>query len=100
MNPHCRIGRVRLKAHPEVRVIVGSRADNPLHDRLQRQARLIAEKLPGMCGYAVVAWEADGTFSRATATTKAWPVGQTMLPSFVADVLRRDTMRDVADDAS
>lgn len=95
MNPHCKIGRVRMKGRPEIRVVCGSRADNFLHDLLRHNVGTIIGYEPDMAGYVVVAWNESGGFSRAVRSRADFPVGVTMLPSFVADILRRDTMEDV-----
>ncbi|HET7409685.1 MAG TPA: hypothetical protein VFJ13_05750 [Paracoccaceae bacterium] len=99
MNAHCRIRRVRFKAGGEMRVLDRAPAENGLHDDLRRRVGILVESFPDMAGFAVVVWDDKGWFSRGTGwNNRLSPIGQTLLPSFVAEVLRRDTVEDVVRD--
>lgn len=95
MKPHCKIGLVRLKAHPEVAVLSGPRLDG-MAERFISNAKTIAGYFPdNMAGFVMVAWNDFGSFSRGVRFLGSSPVKFTMMPSFVADILRRDIARDV-----
>lgn len=100
-NTHCRVGRIKLKSGgAEVRVLHAAERGE-LNDKLVEHAGIIAGLFPKddeMMGFVVVAWGRDGGFSRGTRIHRDSQVGETMIPSFVADVLRRDTMESVARD--
>lgn len=64
---------------------------------LIRHASEIAGYWPGhMGGFAVVAWGLDGRWARGVRISGKSFMGPTMLPSFIADILRRDVAADVA----
>lgn len=52
----------------------------------------------GVAGYAIVAWDFRGFFNRATRIHSDAFIGPEMLPAVVAEVLRKDTVIDVAKD--
>ena len=95
MNTHCRVGRVVLKASPHLAVLPFRPNKTDLHKTLKSQTEQLIKIIPDMAGYAVVAWDFDGWFSRAAHTHPESPIGTTLMPSFVAEVLRRDTMTNV-----
>ncbi len=71
-------------------------------EALLRHAATIAGFYPPhepMAGYVVVGWGQDGSFTRGLRFHGQSPVKYTMLPSFIADIVRRDMVRDVIDEA-
>lgn len=97
-NPHCRIGTIRYKNSNLIEIRPKLRgADLPV--RMKKNFEEICSYYPdGMAGMVIVAWGFDGGWSRATRIHKDSFVGQTLMPSFVEDILRRDTMKDVVHD--
>jgi len=49
----------------------------------------------GMAGYVVIGFGFDGSFSRGTRLHPDAFIGHTLLPSFIAEILRRDISKDV-----
>lgn len=96
MATHCRIGRVRMKSAPHLEVIPFSPRDVGLAERMEVNTQEIGALMPDMAGYAIVAWDFQGYFTRAMRMHRESQVGPTMVPSFVAEVLRRDLTEDVA----
>jgi hypothetical protein len=86
----CRIGKVKLKGGAELHRL-------PILDRSEAQAGLSSAstviindfKAHEMAGYVVLGWAFDGHYSSGYFIHKDSPVGVGMLPSFVADALRR-----------
>lgn len=96
---HCRIGKVRYKAHPYLVEIRPAPRGQGMGATSQRFLKEIIDQHPkGIAGFAIVAWGFDGSFSRGIKLNEDSPVGITMLPSYVSDVLRRETMKDVFHD--
>jgi len=52
----------------------------------------------GIAGFAIVAWGFDGSFLRGTRIHQEGFIGLTLMPSVVAEILRRDISQDVAED--
>lgn len=95
----CRIGKVKYKNAPHLVEIVPHVRGAEFRDTMHKHVDLICDYHPkGIAGFAIVAWGFDGQWSRSTRIHKDSFVGQTLMPSFVADILRRDTMKDVAED--
>lgn len=93
-NPHCRIGRVSYK--PPFAGAIGVEEPAPdLTVDLRAHAREIGDAMPDMVGFVIVAWDADGFWNRASAMTADSPLLATMVPSFVADVIRRDIVKEM-----
>lgn len=87
-----RIGKIRLKSGgAEVRVLGRDcRPDGESYKGLIVQhARAIADTTDDMVGFVVVGIFADGTHNCGFRLDKDCVVGRTMLPSYVADVVRR-----------
>ena len=99
-NPHCRIGKVTIKAAPHLSVVrhPALAECDALGDHLKRHAQELVDYSPRLAGYAIVTWQLDGTFNRVTRYHKNSPIGQTRVPSFVHDVLYRLTAADVVHD--
>lgn len=101
MKTHCRISSVRYKKAPHVVEIIPRprQSINPEGNMRKCFEKIcdIFEKR-GMAGMTIVAWDFDGTWNRATEMHRNSFVGQTLLPAFVSDILRRDTMKDVVHD--
>ena len=92
----CRIGKVKYKNAPHLAEIVPYVRGAEFRETMHRHVDLICGYHPkGIAGFAIVAWGFDGQWSRGTRIHGDSFVGQTMLPGFVADILRRDTMQDV-----
>jgi hypothetical protein len=101
MNPHCRIGKIRHKAAPHLIEIVPQVRGADFPATLKNHAEYIGQHLlsdGGMAGFVVVAWGFDGQFMRGTRFHRDSFVGKTFAPAFVAEVLRRDTAADVANE--
>jgi len=94
MNPHCKIGCVKPKGN--LAVLPKSREPQDVADKLRKHVDIIlgfgTDKL---AGFAIVTWNMDGQWSRGTHVRKDSFVGQTLMPEFVAAVLRRDVSADV-----
>ena len=67
---------------------------------MHQHADLICDSLAisGIAGFALVAWGFDGGFTRGSRIHHDSFIGQTLLPSMVAEILRRDTAAEVAED--
>jgi hypothetical protein len=91
-EPHCRIGRVRLKGGAKLCVYHNESQLTPaaIATALPREAQEIARDMPAMRGYVVVAWDHTGAINRAVRNGHGSPVPYTMIPEFVTDILRRD----------
>jgi hypothetical protein len=94
VNPHCRIGRVKLRGSNVS--LLRPRFEGETCQSFRDSAATIAGFYPeNMAGYVIVAWNGDGYWARGVRLHKDSPLGTTMLPSFVADILRRDVAADV-----
>jgi hypothetical protein len=86
----CRIGRVKLKGGAELH-----RLPTPERDKAQRAIMRAAAMVVGfykpdeIIGHVVMAWAKDGSYSIGYRVGDDGPVGFGLLPSFVADALRR-----------
>ena len=99
MKGGCRIGKVRYKHVPHLVEIVPHVRGSEFRGVMHNHVDLICDYHPqGIAGFAIVAWGFNGEFSRGTRIHNDSFVGNTMLPGFVADILRRDTIRDIIDD--
>lgn len=100
MNPRCRIGSVRLKGSPHLAEIKPRIRGREFEAEMKAHLDTICGHYrdEGIAGLVVVGWGFDGSFNRAYRIHPASFVGQTLLPSFVADILRRDTAADAARD--
>src|SRR4051812_5762836 len=101
MNPHCRISTIRYKKSPNViEIIPRPRTGINPDKRMRKNFDAICENFEkeGIAGMVIVAWGFEGQWRRAVEVHNDSYVGPTLLPSFVADILRRDTMRDVVHD--
>lgn len=98
VDQHCRIGAIRYKDSNLVEIIPRPRGYD-LQKGLRRSVERIIETSAGdMAGAVCVAWDFPGRWIRATHMHTESPIGQTFMPSFVSEILRRDTMRDVIDE--
>lgn len=98
MNTHCRIGRVKFKTGQEIRVIKRVERNKTAQTLIEHAARITELLGDKLSGYAIVAWDKEGCFSRGTRFDRKSFMGQTLLPEFVAAVLRRDVSADVTID--
>jgi hypothetical protein len=95
MNPHCRIGKVTPKGN--LRLMPKAREAMQVADRMRDSVEIILSGGAGnMAGFATVAWNMDGTWTRAVHFRTDGFVGQTFLPEFVSACLRRDVAAEVA----
>lgn len=98
-----RIGKIRLKAGgAEVRVLNRSVRNDGENWRglIVRHAREIAEHQPKqeMVGFVIVAMFDDGGYSTSVRVDGSAKISRTLLPSYVAEVVRRDVlMEPIAD---
>jgi hypothetical protein len=64
--------------------------------KMREQANVVANFYPDrMGGFVIVAWGMDGAWSRALYLRPECFVGQTLVPAFVSEILRRDVAADV-----
>ena len=95
----CRIGKVTYKNAPYLAEIIPEIRGADFVKTMHEHVDIISSYHPrGVAGFAVVAWGFDGQFSRGTRLHKDSFVGHTLLPSFVAEILRRDVAKDIAED--
>jgi hypothetical protein len=93
MNPHCRIGRVRMKnGGADVRVLE-RKGLNPLGPAILRHADMFARN-PGfgnIVGYYIVGWTAVGKTSTCWETLDGKDqMPASRMPSLIEEVARRD----------
>lgn len=91
-DPHCKIGKVTLRGGAELRVF-DNRSPHiqpEIRRRFMKNAGEIHSQMPDMAGYVLVGWARDGTYLRATQVGNGTTVRESQLPSFIADILRRD----------
>lgn len=92
-DPHCRIGKVKLKGGAELKIFEGQRdryVKKILAD-FHTASTDMAKCFEGcMDGFAIVAWNRDGAFLSMFRTGKAATVGVNNLPEYVSGALRRD----------
>lgn len=98
MNPHCRISKVRPKNAPHLVEIIPAVRGREFEAEMHRSLDTIFDWAgpDGIAGVAVVAFTFKGHYNRAVRVHPEACFGQTMFPALVAEVLRRDTTRDVA----
>ncbi len=94
----CRIGKVRYKKSPHLAEIIPPIRGADYPATIHRFIDTISEyyRNDGMAWFIVVSGGFDGSFSRGVRIHKDSSIGQTLLPSVVADILRRDIMEDIA----
>ena len=99
-DTHCRIGRVTHKDSGLVVMTPRPRALSDAHvAEMHQHMDSIVAGFNGNLGYLlVVGVGMDMSFSRASRRHVDLPMGVTSIPSFVADILRRDMIDDVLDD--
>lgn len=102
MNPHCRIGKTVFKRAPNLAVLTTPPLALDEH-RLALAHEYIDDiwntlKPDGMAGIVIVGFNMKGEYMRATRIHSRSPVGPTLLPSFIAEILRCDKTRDIADE--
>ena len=99
-NPHCRIGTIRHKFAPHLAELRPEPRGRGFEAEMKRNFDTMCGffRDEGIAGIAMVAWGFDGRFSRSTRVHPDSPIGQTLLPSFVAEVLRRDISASVTMD--
>lgn len=88
-----RIGKITLKqGGAEVRVLHRSEPNGGENWRgtMIQHARMIAEMPGEVTGFVMVGMFSDGTYSMSFRLDPDSPLGPTMLPTYVADILRRD----------
>lgn len=96
MNPHCRIGRVRMKGNLALLPSPAADGSRDLVASLRKASDQILSFWPErVAGFVIVAWSLDGNWARGAGYHKHSPIGLTLAPSFVADILRRDIAADV-----
>ena len=92
---HARIGKVTLKASgTEVRVLHRDLPNDGENWRgtIVQHARSVAEQDGQMIGFVVVGFFADGGYSYGCRLDGAAALGLTMLPAYVAEIIRRDSL--------
>lgn len=92
-----RIGKIRLKSSgTEVRILNRQeREDGENYKGLIIQhARMIAETDEEMVGFVVIGLFADGSFNDSCRLDASGAVGRTMMPSYVAEIVRRSVITE------
>ncbi len=101
---HARVGKIKLKAGgAEVRVIHtptpdADGAENWLGKIVDNARGVASYSEPGseLCGYMVMGLYSDGTCSTAFRyDAKRSPIPRALLPSYVAEIIRRDMITEV-----
>lgn len=92
----CRISKVTDKRTGRSLHLLPASRIGDAGRRLIRDARTLAEYYPGdeMAAFAVVAIGCEGHFSRGMFVHKDAAFGPSLLPSLVAEVLRRDVVEE------
>lgn len=87
----CRIGRVTLKGGAQL-LRLPVKEHGEVQSKLCDASATIADYFAPdeMAGYVLVGWAFDGAYSTAYMIHAESIVGPGLLPSFVADALRRD----------
>lgn len=85
----CRIGRVKLKGGADLRIL--DRPEVPEIRRLMiNEVEAQCEHLPNqLAGFVMVTWDEAGLHVPAFHLTEDSPIRTSMLPSYIADVLRQ-----------
>lgn len=90
MNAHCRIGRVKYKNGLSVLPSLPQRRAADAFRHFDHLGKWVHEHYAEtLAGYVVVVFEYDGSYSCQVHTEAAQPV-RNSLPTWVAEVLRRD----------
>ncbi len=98
-----RIGKIRLKSGgAEVRLLRQQTREDGENYRglIIEHARMVAEYTPQaeMVGFVLIGLFSDGSYSSSTRLDASAALGRTMLPSYIAEVVRRDVlMEPIAD---
>lgn len=95
MNPHCRVRKIRMKSGGMIERL-------PTPPRNERQAHIIdaARKVASgfkhgeLSGHVVLGWDKDGAYSVGYFVSDDGSIGRALLPSWVADVIRRSLIAD------
>lgn len=95
---HCRIGKITPKdGRPVVRVLRPGDFNSPVEliELFRRETAYIADQFKhDGAGFAVVMWSRAGEYIRSRFNTRSSPIAKTWLPAVVAEILRRDEIRD------
>lgn len=99
MDPHCRIGRVKLRGGADLHIIPNANAE-----RHAETMKALAETInhvayengEQVAGFALVMWCADGTVSSRSWIAANSPVLSTMVPHMAAEALRRHQVREIS----
>jgi hypothetical protein len=94
-DPHCRIGAVRPKGS-NVRLLrpIPQPCDK-IGTKLIANARILADEMPGLQGYVIFGWTATQTDTKFLAPTENNRFPSHILPTAVAEVLRRDILMEM-----
>jgi len=84
-----RVGKVRYRDGRELRVLPSAEPLPAIEKHLIASARKMATQGSAlMQGYVLVSWDAQGFNSSSWQLDPSGFIGKTMMPSFVADVIR------------
>lgn len=104
MTAHCRIGRIRMKTGgADVRVIDATPPKTQFGAALMMNARTVATRWDNLAGYVMIGWDSGGGYTVGWRyDPEAGGIPPTLLPSWVAEVVRREivsaqAVRDVID---
>jgi hypothetical protein len=90
MNPHCRIGRVKLRNGGELRVLPVPARDDMKSLLMASAGRVASANDLEMAGYCVIAWDVSGHYTCGWRIDRDGVLQPTMIPTFIADIMRRE----------
>lgn len=90
MNAHCRIGKMRLKAAPNVTVLPSAVKRRDEAERLLSHARETVAALNDISGYVMIAWQPDGVSCIGWSHGEKQPFPLELLPTYAAEQLRQE----------
>lgn len=94
----CRIGKVRYKSAPHLAEIIPQVRGAEFQKYLAEDVENLFDwaGADGIAGAAIIGFDFKGHYLRAMYVHKEAYFGKVMFPSMVAEVLRRDISRDIA----
>lgn len=92
IDPHCRIGKITSKVGGATVEVINpgdGRDARAIRKSLVSSSERVALEYPDMIGFALVTWDKEGTPTSVANIGNGSPVGASLMPSFVAEVLGR-----------
>lgn len=91
----CRIGKIKLKAGGVIHRLPVAERDEFQKNLMSAASIIIGHYAPDeVRGYVVMAWDKGGAYSLGFRVHDDCTIGPTILPSYVADALRRDLINN------